>query len=88
MRDEAFSAHVSLVDIFSIMPIVTVVTSLPISVSGIGVREQLFKNLLGDLTGTAAEVAVLISLVGFLSYVCWSLVGAVIWLVSKPARGT
>jgi glycosyltransferase 2 family protein len=83
----AFSAHVSLVDVFSIMPIVTVITSLPISVSGIGVREQLFKNLLGDLTGTPAEVAVLISLAGFLSYVCWSLVGAVIWLISKPARG-
>ena len=82
----AFGASVSLADIFSIMPIVTVATSLPISVSGIGVREGLFKNLLGDLTGTPAEVAVLISLAGFLSYVCWSLVGGVIWLSSKPAR--
>ena len=83
----AFHASVSLLDMFSIMPIITVVTSLPISVSGIGVREQLFKNLLWDLTRTPGEVAVLISIAGFLCYVCWSLVGAVIWLGSKPAHG-
>jgi uncharacterized membrane protein YbhN (UPF0104 family) len=83
----AFNAPVSLWDIFSIMPIVLVVTSVPISFSGIGVREQLFKNLLADLTGISASMAVLISLTGFLSYVSWSLAGAVIYLFSKPARG-
>ena len=83
----AFNAHVSLMDMYSIMPIVLVVSWIPVSVSGIGVREGLFKRLLGDLAGVPAEAAVLISLAGFLSYVSWSLVGAVIWLVSKPARG-
>jgi len=82
----AFDAHVSLMDMFSITPIVTIVTSLPISFSGIGVREQLFKNLLGDLCGVPAVVAVLISLSGFLSYISWSLVGAAVYLGYKPAR--
>jgi len=83
---QAFGARASLADIFSIMPIVTVVTSFPISFSGIGVREQLFKNLLGDLAGIPAETAVLISLAGFLSYISWSLVGATIYMGYKPAR--
>lgn len=82
----AFGADVSLMDILSIMPIVTVVTSFPISFAGIGVREGLFKQLLGDLAGIPASVAVLISLAGFLSYVSWSLVGAVIYVFFKPAR--
>jgi uncharacterized protein (TIRG00374 family) len=83
----AFNANVSLVDMYSIMPIVVVASAVPISVSGFGVREGLFKSLLGTLASVPAELAVLISLAGFLSYISWSLIGAVIWLVSKPARG-
>lgn len=83
---KSFNADVSLLDMYSIMPIVIVVSSVPVSVSGFGVREGLFKSLLGDLAGVPAEMAVLISLAGFLSYISWSLVGAVIWLVSKPSR--
>ncbi len=82
----AFGAHASALDVYCLLPIVTLVTSLPISFSGVGVREQLFKNLLGDLAGVPGEVAVLISLTGFLSYVCWCLLGAVIYLFSKPGR--
>ena len=83
----AFNANVSLVDMYSIMPIVVVASAVPVSVSGFGVREGLFKSLLGSLAGVPAEMAVLISLAGFLSYISWSLIGAVIWLVSKPSRG-
>lgn len=81
----AFGAPVTLVDMFSIMPIVTVATSLPITLSGIGVREGLFKDLLGDLTGTPGEVAVVISLAGFLAYIVWSLVGAAMYVMQRPA---
>src|SRR6185369_17500260 len=42
----AFNANVSLLDMYSIMPIVIVVSSVPVSVSGFGVREGLFKSLL------------------------------------------
>jgi glycosyltransferase 2 family protein len=81
----AFGANASAVDVFSIMPIITVVTSFPISFSGLGVREQLFLNLLGDLAHVPADVAVLISLGGFAAYVFWSLVGAGFYAFSKPA---
>ena len=80
----AFGADASLADIFSIMPVVTVITSFPISFSGLGVREELFKNLLGDLAHVPGEIAVLISLTGFAIYVFWSLVGAAIYACSPP----
>ena len=58
-----FGAAVSLMDILWIMsPSSPSSRQLPISFSGIGVREQLFKTFLADLTGIPAEVAVLISL--------------------------
>ncbi|MDP9291311.1 MAG: flippase-like domain-containing protein [Verrucomicrobiota bacterium] len=79
----AFAANVSLVDIFSVMPVITVVTSLPISFGGLGVREKLFESLLGDLAAVPAELAVLISLVGFAIYLVWSLVGAVVYLFTR-----
>jgi uncharacterized protein (TIRG00374 family) len=81
----AFNADVSLLDLFSIMPIVAVITSFPISFSGLGVREKLFENLLSDLAGTPAGVAVLISLTGFIIYVVLSLVGGLFYLSMKPA---
>ncbi len=81
---QAFHARISLADIFSIMPIVTFVTSLPVSISGLGLREEMFKNLLGDLSHVPPDVAVLVSLTGFLIYVVWSLVGAVAYIWARP----
>lgn len=83
----AFHANVSVADIFSIMPVVAVITSLPVSFSGLGVREQLFQNLLGDLAHVPADIAVLISLTGFAIYVFWSLVGAVFYFFATPLSG-
>lgn len=62
------------------MPVVDTITSIPITVSGIGVREKLFEVLLGDLAGIPAAAAVSASLAGFLMHMCWSLVGAVMFL--------
>lgn len=84
----AYHANVSLLDMSSIMPVVIIVTSFPISFSGMGVREQLFQNLLGDLAHISGEIAVLISLAGFLMYVFWGLVGAVVYLFYKKPAAT
>ncbi len=81
----AFKAGVSLLDMFSIMPVIAVITSFPISFSGLGVREKLFENLLSDLVGTPAGVAVLISLTGFVIYVVLSLVGGLFYLSMTPS---
>ena len=74
----AFDAELAVGDIFGVMPIVEMATALPISFSGLGVREGLFKELLGAMAGTPAAVAVLISLAGFACTLFWGVVGAVI----------
>ncbi|MEO7931977.1 MAG: lysylphosphatidylglycerol synthase transmembrane domain-containing protein [Chthoniobacterales bacterium] len=79
----AVDAGATLGQIFSLMPIVTIITSLPISVAGLGVREGLFERLLGDLCGTPAEVAALVSLLGFLMFTFYGVIGAVVYLFSQ-----
>jgi uncharacterized protein (TIRG00374 family) len=83
----ALTDSLSLVDIFSVMPIVNVLTSLPISFGGLGAREQLFQSLLGSLNGTPAAQAVLIGSCGYLMQVLWSLVGGLVYLFYRPSDG-
>jgi hypothetical protein len=71
---------------FTIMPIVTVIISLPITPSGIGFRETLFEILLSDLCNVPSEVGVLISLVGFAFFVVFGLAGGIIYLFYAPKR--
>jgi uncharacterized protein (TIRG00374 family) len=84
----AFLAGLSLADIFSVMPVINTVTSLPISLQGVGVREQLFRELLGGLYGTPEAVAILVSLGGYLVTVAWNLVGGVVFMFYRPSDGS
>ena len=61
----AFTDQLGILDIFSVMPIVAVITAIPISVAGIGLRESLFVSLLAPF-GVIAAIATLISVTGFL----------------------
>jgi len=75
----AFAVDIKMFDIFAIMPVVDVLTMIPISVSGLGLREVVFEELLGQMAGTPAGVATLISLTGFLCAILfWGLAG---WLL-------
>ncbi len=74
----AFGAQISFSHLATLMPIADIISSLPISFGGMGVREWVFINLLGALTATAPAVAVSISLVGYLVNTSWGLVGAMI----------
>jgi len=65
---------------FSIMPVVDSLSAIPVTVSGIGLREKLFEVLLADIAGIPAAMAVSVSLTGFLMNVAWSLIGAVLFL--------
>jgi len=65
--------------LLAIMPMVDVVTSLPITISGIGVRENLFVELLGRKFAFGASGALSISLIGFAAVGVWGLIGGV-WL--------
>lgn len=74
----SLSADIAMIDLFSLMPTIDVVTMLPITLSGLGLREKAFETLLGALCGVAPGIAVLTSLTGFALYSAWSLPGAVI----------
>ncbi len=80
----AFRSHLSLLDIFSVLPIVLTIASMPISLSGLGVREGLLQTMLNTLYGTPEAVAVLISFTGFLMIMFWSLVGGVLYAAYRP----
>lgn len=70
-----------------VMPIVNTICNIPISLSGIGVREGLFETLLNTLYGTPKPLAVLISLTSFSLTVVWSLLGGVVYLFYRPSSG-
>jgi uncharacterized membrane protein YbhN (UPF0104 family) len=71
----------------SVIPIVTTISSLPISLSGIGVREGLFALMLNSIYGTPKELATLISLTGFSLAVLWGLLGGIVYLTYRPGDG-
>jgi len=77
---------IGLADIFSIMPIVNTLVSLPVSFAGIGVREVIFETMLGGLLGANSAVAVLIASTGFLVYAFWGMIGGLFFLVYPPKQ--
>jgi uncharacterized protein (TIRG00374 family) len=77
---KAFTDKVSLWDMTSIMPLVTAISSLPISLNGIGVREALFEELLAELCNVPRGTGLLISIAGMTVYLLWGLVGGIFYL--------
>ncbi len=80
----AFTDQLGLIDVFSVLPIVAVITAIPISVSGIGLRESLFVSLLAPF-GVSAAVATLISVTGFLINTAGSLAGGLVFLFYRSS---
>lgn len=83
----AFRLPIGITETFSVIPIVNVITALPISLSGIGVREKLFEDLLGQLYQVPAAEAVLVGISGYLMAVLWCLIGGAIYLTYRPGDG-
>jgi len=72
-----FDLSITLANLLTIMPLVYIVTVLPISIGGIGVREGAFVALL-SLYNVSASTAVIIS---FLMYFTRVLIGIIGWVV-------
>jgi uncharacterized protein (TIRG00374 family) len=79
-------APVSLAQFAVIVPITSLLLIIPISFAGLGVREEAFRQLYGQI-GVLPEVAVAMSLlVHIIGNICTGLVGGVIYLL-RGARG-
>jgi hypothetical protein len=80
----AFTDQLSLMNVYTVMPVINTITALPISLSGVGVREQLFQQMFGTLFGTPENIAVLVSLAGFFLTIFWGLLGGLVYMVYRP----
>lgn len=80
---QGLSMKISFFHIVVFLPIIILISFIPISISGIGLREGAFVILLGTV-GVSPEMSVALSLVWFLSYVTASLVGLFEYLRLKP----
>ena len=70
----------------TIMPIVNILSSMPISIGGLGVREGLFGVFLGQLCGVSGGVAYLISLTGYCLTLFWGLLGGALYVFYRPSE--
>jgi uncharacterized protein (TIRG00374 family) len=66
-----------------VVPMVICIAALPVTPSGLGVRENLFVNLLHKLTLTPASQGLSLSLLAFAGSLLWSLVGGVVYLLLR-----
>ncbi|GEP42138.1 lysylphosphatidylglycerol synthase transmembrane domain-containing protein [Brevifollis gellanilyticus] len=76
----AVGGQAPLLEVMGAMPIVDTAAGLPISVSGLGVREKTFETLMHALTGLPEATAVSASLVGWLMSVAWGVLGGLLFL--------
>lgn len=73
----------SAVAIFAVVTAITVLSNVPVSLNGLGLREQLHAALFVPL-GVPPETAVSISLLLYAHLVIMSAIGYVFWLESQP----
>jgi len=81
-----FRGPTGILDVFSVLPIINTITALPLSLSGVGLREELFKQLF-SIFGVEPNYSVMISISGFMMTVFWALVGGAIYLLYRPTGG-
>lgn len=81
----AFGVVVPPVAFAGVIAIADGVASLPLTIAGLGVREQAFQTLLGNWYGVAPASAVALSLTGFSMSLGWAAVGA-LCVGGKPVQ--
>ncbi|MGE0549186.1 MAG: lysylphosphatidylglycerol synthase transmembrane domain-containing protein [Kofleriaceae bacterium] len=72
----------SVADYIVLLPIINIVVALPISISGLGVREGLYVMMFSS-AGIAGSDAVALSLLGHVTYLVWSIVGGVAFVSDR-----
>jgi len=76
--------HVSPIELLVIVPIIICISALPVTPSGLGVRENLFVFMLADPSiAVAATPALSLSLLAYAGSLFWSLVGGVVYMMFK-----
>lgn len=82
----SLGAELRMRDYFTVFPVITVLSSLPLTPGGLGIREGLFVELLNTL-GVAAVKALPLSLLTYLGGLIWSLLGGLVFLGYSSSTG-
>lgn len=82
-----FRLNVSPLALAEIVPTVTSISALPITPSGLGVRENLYVWMLAA-PGVNVEpaIALLLSLVGYATSLAWSVIGGIVYLTQRDKQ--
>jgi uncharacterized protein (TIRG00374 family) len=76
--------HVPALNMFVIVPTIICIASLPITPSGLGVRENLFVIMLAATTISVPPTSALsLSLLAYAGTLVWSLIGGIVYLMFK-----
>jgi len=82
-----FRVHVSPVALSAIVPMVTSISALPITPSGLGVRENLYVWMLAAPgVNVEASKALLLSLIGYATSLVWSVIGGVVYMTQREKQ--
>ncbi len=82
---QAMGLAVGFWQLASVLPMVAMITVLPITWNGLGLREAAFVTFLGTF-GIATAQSVAISLTGFAVILAWNLLGGVVYLVAGVGK--
>lgn len=82
---QGFNLNVSPLALAAIVPTVTSIASLPITPSGLGVRENLYVHMLHGV-GVEPSQALLLSLIGFGTSLAWSIIGGLVYLTQRDKQ--
>jgi uncharacterized protein (TIRG00374 family) len=74
--------EIGILPFFIYLPIINVVSMIPISLNGIGVRESFFV-LLFSRVGLSGETALAVSIISFLLIFLWSILGGIFFIFYK-----
>ena len=84
---EALNMRLRFTDLALIVPLVVVISAIPITPSGLGVREQLFVNLLSiSAIGALQSKSLSLSLVAFGTTLVWSVIGGGVYLAFRDSH--
>ena len=83
----ALGLRINPMHFFLIIPIITVLLMVPVSINGIGVRENVFVIFLSKF-GVAAGAAVALSWIAYGMVVVWGIIGGLIYALRKTDKIT
>ena len=87
MGARALGLRVPFLDISAVMPVVNTLVSMPISVAGLGVREQVSQDLLNGLCGVSKSNAVVLAEITFVCTSFYMLIGLIPYLLFRSGGG-